>query len=964
MRKNSFLYRVAEDIKNRYADEMQHLTVVFPSRRSGRILQQHLIDQSTSPVWSPEITTIDELFKSHSDLTPADPLTQVSMLHEVWNKVTGLNEAFEKFYFFGKMILADFDQIDKYRVSPEKLFSHIRDLKEIEDQFRLTEDDSEALRQLKLYFSEDKSPQSLGAEFMKFWTSLHPVYEALKAKMREEKLAWSGMIYRDVAGNPEVLREKTKGKYLFCGFNRINRCEEIVFEHLKKKGWAEFYWNEDELLHTEYRDEAGKFLVKYLKKFPPVKKLSTNMQNDSKEVNITAVNFQSLQVQLTSQLMVQASDDNRGANLKTGVILNDEDLLLPLLHTLPEESVAINVSAGLNLVKTPVYDLMKNTVQMHENALHTGGYFHYRDIEQIFFNPLLPGVYKNWLNAVKTTDDDGRPADRRDQVYFSARELEGMDIHELVPIVFRLVAQPSDIVQLLLGFMEKIFQITEEVEDDSDSGEDLIGLNRELIRSAHQVLMRIRDTLPGWSDKVKYPLLRNILRDIAQSRRIPFKGEPLKGIQIMGALEARNVTFDHLILPSMNEGIQPSGPGQSLVPYSLKKYFGLPTAEDEMSDQSYYFRTLIAGAQKIDIFYDESTDGMNKSEPSRYVQQIVYGPYEKWKVDRSKKLKMGLDNNMPETILVPRTAEIQEKLLEQLQKRGLSPSRLAEYFSCELRFFFSFILGAKEKEAVPEEVDARTLGSILHKTMEVLYQQHNGKEIRGNDLEQMKKEANEVVRKTLKKFRRLDGKKMPGHDIVAERYLQKMVKKVLEFDKTRVPFTMVEHEKKIDLERQFNGHTIKFTGFVDRIHQKEGSYHIVDYKTGSDKGEAKKEEIWPMPGNDQERADKLNKAAIQTLTYCWLLKNQSEKYKNQRLIPELYTTRNLGEKYEPSITLKEKPPRALDTGDEFYDLFIRQLESSIESMLDESRPFKQTKDEKACKFCTFKNICMRDGGSW
>ncbi|GEM_PF-1126921 len=963
MRKNSFLYRVAEDIGKRYGGRMKDLTVVFPSRRSGRVFQHHLINQAQAPVWSPEIRTIDELFKSCSQLTEADPLTLVTMLHESWNEVTGLDEPFEKFYFFGKMMLGDFDLIDKYRITPANIFRHIKDIKEIEEQFQLTEEDSEAFRELKKYFQTERAPNSPGGEFLKSWTSLLPVYHSLKNRLEEEDLAWPGTIYREVASQPERLSKKAKGKYIFCGFNRINRCEQAVFNHLRDTGLAEFYWKDDPLIREDYRQEAGKFLVQNLKNYPPVTPLATNMKADEKEINIIPVNFQSLQVQVVTQLMKEASVEDG----KTGLILNDEDILLPLLSSLPENGLKINVSAGLNLIKTPVYDLIRTVIELHENAERNKGDFHYRDIEQVFFNPLLPHFYQKWLNEVKITNEDGKPDDRRSQVFFSLSELSQMEIDELVPKIFKAVKNPVDVVQLLLEVLKDVFEINKEERDEESDTEELTGMYSELIAEAHKVLMRLRETLPAWSKAIQYPLLRNIIRDIAQNRRIPFKGEPLRGIQITGALEARNLGFDHLILPSMNEGIQPAGPRQSLIPFSLKKYFGLPTTEDEMAEQSYYFRSLIAGAKKIDIIYDESVSGMRKNEPSRFVQQLIYGDLPNWKIGSGKKLQIPIDNNMPQPIKVPRTPEIQRDLLNQLKERGLSPSRFLDFLTCELRFYFSYILGADEKEMVPEEVDARVQGNILHRVLENLYRNYKDSEVTADHIDLLLKKLPSEVEKVLREERKLGNKRMAGHDLVAKRYIEKMVRKVLVFDKQRAPFIIRDHEKRINLELEFDGHPVKFTGFVDRIHETNEGLHIVDYKTGSDASTASKAKIYPIPGNDQEKAGDLNRAFIQTLTYCWLLGQEDPSYQNRELIPEIYTTRALGSNYNPVLKLKE--PRAreeemLTTSHEFYGPFVEQLKESVGRLLDGERPFLQAKDERVCKYCVFRNICMRGGSEW
>lgn len=955
MRQNSFLYQVAEKIKTKDPRDMRKLVIVFPNRRSGRVFQRHLAKQANSPLWSPLITTIDDFFKSQSDLTVADPLTQLNSLHRIWNRISDKGESFEQFYFFGKILIKDFDLLDKYLVNADKLYSHIKDLKEVEAAFQMTAEDSEGLRRIMEYFSGELKEGSAGDKFMKVWRQLAEIYHRFNRDMREQQLAYSGMIYRDLAENLSQIRTESDTRFVFAGFNRINRCEERLFAFLQKNQLAQFYWNQDPYLTGTLAGEAGKFLVSNLKKFPATSYTGTDLRADQKEFRIIPSSFQSLQAQMVVRLMEERNAANMGTEQKAGVVLNDENLLLPLLWALPKDRIEINVSAGLNLIKTPAYDLMRDIILLREEALRTNGEFHYRNVEKIFLNPYLPGGYKKWMEAVQYLKD-GKILDHRDQVYFSAKELLEMMDEPIMEEIFKSDCGAVQLVQSIL----KVLEYAYELQQSEDEQGDLITVQQEVMRSGHQVLVKLRDLLTDWPGEVKPALLRNMLRDIAQNRRIPFKGEPLSGIQLMGALESRNVSYDHLILPSLNEGVQPSAPGQTLIPFSLKKYFGMPVVEDEMADQSYYFWTLIAGAKSVDILYDNSSSGMKKSEKSRFVQQIQFGDFDNWGSMQESKLKMPLENNKPEEIVIERTAQIQQQLLEQLVDRGLSPSSLIKFLQCELRFYFQFVLGADEYQDIPEEVDARLSGSILHKTMENLYKPYCDRELQKGDFKDLKLRLPKVLRETLKEERRLKGKEIAGHDYVAERYLSKIIKRVLEYDCSRSPFTMVEHERKIDLKVVYKGHEIKFGGFVDRIHRDESGYRIVDYKTGGDKLDFKKEQVMPLPGNDVEKASSLNTAAIQLLIYCWLLEKEEERFEKAALYPELYLTRKITEGFTPGLLLKvDKYQEMVNTESEFYRDFTLHLESTLGQLLNPNRPFRQAADQAVCEYCPFNNICMR-----
>lgn len=958
MRKHSFLQQVAKDLKLRYGDNIRHLEVVFPSRRSGRLFQRHLSAELTQPIWSPGISTIEDFFVAQSQMTLADSLTQLNMLHRIWVETTEENEPFEQFYFFGKMLLSDFDVADKYLVSIERLYGHLKEIREVEAAFSLDIEDSEALKRLVEYFSKNWDSKSPASEFLKVWSQLANVYRKLNEQLRQKGLAYGGMIYRHVADHLHTIDLAPQTKFVFVGFNRINRCEDRLFTFLKNKDRADFYWNEDpHILHNLER-EAGRFLKVNLKNFPPAARTSTDLKSDSKEINIAPLPFRSLQVQAVVDLMNTREKSLGDTGKEIGVILNDESLLLPLLWACPENGPEINVSAGLSLEKTPAYDLMRDVIALHEDGERTNGKFHYRNIEKVFRNPYLQNCIDLWMEAVKKMEN-GVWKDRRENVFFSLGEIKKLVDHPLVDILFQAGIQDSKLIESILKAMEYLYG--EGQNGSNIDQEELITLKQEILRHGHKMLVKLRDILAQWPDSVSPVLLKNILRDIAQSRRIPFKGEPLQGIQLMGALESRNVSYDHLILPSMNEGVQPSVPPQSFIPYSLKRFFGLPVIEDEMADQSYYFWTLIAGASTVDILYDNSSSGMKKNEKSRFVRQIQFGNFPNWTYSGESILKMPLENNVAEKIEIERSREIQNQLLVQLQTRGLSPSSLMDFFSCELRFYFKFVLGADEDMDIPEEVDSRLLGNILHKTMELLYEKYKEAVVDADAISEMKERCPEVLRETLLNTRKLKGKFIPGHDIIAEQFLLKTIHRILDFDAERLPFTMKEHERKINQTIQVNGQTIKFGGIVDRIQKEEGIYRVIDYKTGkADPVIRSKEFGLPIPGNDQEKGSKINKAAIQLFIYTWLLEGQDE-FKGAILVPELYVTRSLNKGFNPTLSHRtnSKEPIELDNQSEFYRHFAEQLEHSLKMLINPNRPFRQTTDENVCVYCPFKNICMR-----
>lgn len=966
MRKDSFLYKIAEDVHQRYGKDIRNLVVVFPNRRSGRVFQRHLAQLSDSPIWSPMITTIDDFFREKSDLVLADPLTQLNILHRVWNETYQFEqpEPFQQFYFFGKILIRDFDLIDKYLISGDRIYGQLRDLKEIDLSFQPDFEDHEALKNLIEYLSKKHEEGSPGQKFMKVWNKLGALYQAFKKELSDKGLAYSGMIYKEVANRLEKMSIPNEQHFIFAGFNRINRCEKKLFSLLKDAGKADFYWNEDPLLLNELKKEGGRFLSENLQLFPPAKKTSTNLVKDHKKLEVIPLPFRSLQAQTVVKLMM-----NTNPKETSGVVLSDEDLLLPLLWSLPENRPAINVSAGIKISTTFAYDLMRDLIELYEEADRNNGEYHYSHLQKIYFNPCFPGLQSEWLKAVKVYKEveGGRKlVDLRSEVYFSPEQIKSILPHSLTEILSTTPAGSAELLEKMLKILEVAYELN--TEDNPDMEVETVNLTQELIRSAHQMLIRLKDTLSAWPEHPDFQLLKNMLRDLAQSRRLPFKGEPLSGIQLMGALESRNVSYDRLILPSMNEGIQPSNPGQTLIPFTLKKYYGLPTAEDEMADQSYYFWTLVAGAKNLTLLYDNSSGGgLNKAEPSRFIQQIKFGNFDNWDFTSESQLSIPLENNQAGEISIKRTPEIHNQLLSQLKNRGLSPSSLLNFLKCELKFYFNFVIGAGTEEEIAEEVDARISGSILHDLMEELYEPYNNQEVDGEKIKKMKSNLPQVLRKKLDKYRKTAGKELPGHDLVAMNYLHQIADNLLDFDLENAPFTMIAHEKALEFRKELKGQEVRFTAKVDRIHKKDNSTVIVDYKTGGDKPEFKPENVIPLAGNEQEKPYQLNTAAIQLLLYCWMLQQQEEEFRNAVLQPAVYATRQFSDDFDPYLAIdngKNSPNTRIDTSSELYKTFTEQLEQTLEALLNPNRTFEQTADEKVCTYCEFKNICMREGGSW
>jgi len=969
-----FLKQVATHLFDKHRDNISQLTLVFPNRRGGVFFTNYLNSLVTIPLISPEIITINELFSALSTLHVPDRLSLIFRLYKVYRESTKSNELFDDFYFWGEMLIRDFDQVDKYLVNAHDLFTNVTDLKEIDARFdSLQDDEKERLGNFwKTLSDKEKTPNQ--QEFIRLWEDLNGVYEKLRVSLLSEGLAYEGMLYRGVV--EQMIKNEGSlfdGKhFVFVGFNALNKCEEELFDYLRNNGKASFYWDYDNYYLEDQTQEAGYFLRKNLIRFPhkdyiPECKSLTSSPKTMKIVNIASQvgQAQVAGAELLSQFSGELNFD------ETAVVLCDEELLLPVIDALPENIEKVNVTMGYPLKMTPVFSLVSQLIDLQKNARNSAGVFSFynKDVLRVLSHQLVidfePLKSKELIDLIL----------KDNAIYLTEKELSGNDLFR------QLFVAPQNIIDLsdyFLGILKTVFLHWEKKSDDETNRnlfspkevatDENSAIYREYLYQSWLAVNRLKDILVNDGIKVfesdnfvsKEAFFRFLLQYLS-GLAIPFDGEPLEGLQIMGILETRTLDFKNLIILSMNDGIMPKiSSSGSFIPYNLRRVFGLPTIEEQNAMYAYYFYRLLQRAENVTFVYDSGAGGLFTGEKSRYLYQLqLESPFEISETN----MVFSVENIAVQPISIVKDEKVMIRLNNYLDgQRRLSPSAIDKYLTCPLQFYFRYSAGLDEPDEISEEVDAMIFGTLFHDAMENIYKPYIDKTIDSDIITKIIKNQELISDMIIVSFRTVYFKGMnadekvslTGRNWLIYEVVKKYVNKLLEVDRKRAPFEIIGLEKKVETTISINElkQTVLIGGTIDRIDRKDDRLYIFDYKTG------RAELSYPMLISLFDKENKTrNKAAFQTLVYSYILHQNQPAITN--IHPGIYALRGIFEDdFDPSLRSKEignQPVEFVAISDQFED----QFKVLLEEIFNLDIPFAQTENEEHCKYCSYRQICRR-----
>jgi hypothetical protein len=933
-----FLELTANDLYRKFGNNLSEITVVFPSKRVKNLFNTYLYNVAEKTLWSPNCLTINNLFESMSSLNLADTLQLVSELYGVYVKNTKTGENFNDFYFWGEILLRDFDDIDKNLVDAQSLFQNLHNLKKIQHAFDfLDENQKNALEQFFANFSIEKQ-SDLKKKFIEIWDVLSNIYQQFRNKLQSQNLAYEGMMFRSIIENKNLnIAETFKyKKYAFAGFNVLNACERELFHLLKKNEKALFYWDYDEYYLKNKNHEAGFFMRNNLSEFPselPSEYFNAFLENP-KKIKIISSPTENAQARYLHEWLKNEKNIDDFA-----VVLCNRALLLPVLYSLPENISNVNITTGFPLSQTPIYSTINVLIDMQIKGFDKKSGLWNKDyvlsvLQNQYIQTLSPEI-ENIKNKLLKTGN-------------YQCSLEDFCSDENIKFIFSPIADSCKFVNYLIEILKNISQKNTATNQ----------LYSEAIFRTYTSLNRLSDMLIDKKIVIEIKTLSILLRRLLLSINMPFDGEPTKGLQIMGILETKNLDFKNILILSANENLLPkSGSEVSFIPYSLRSAFGLATYDKTDSIYAYCFYRLLQRSDNVTISYSTATKGLNRGEPSRFILQLqVETDFKMDLLDIQSSIKLPVVDE----IKIEKTPEIIALLQNRYSnyKSYLSPRALNMFIDCSLKFYFNYIANLKLPDS---ETDSNSIifGNVFHKAAELVYEEtgkFENSHISESDLEKFI-ENTEILKNIVDKAMQIeaeigDSQNYSVQQLIMRDVIADYIKKLLEFDKINVPFTLYKMETalvdKFNFDTPSGNIDIYLGGRVDRIDIKENVLRVLDYKTGGTGKAIKSVEDLFISSKNR------NGYAFQAFLYSLIISKQKPEFNVMPLI--LYVNRKLTETDDIQIKLgKEKLTDIRQIENDFFNL----LSKIISNIFDEQTPFVQTKNEDICTYCDFKQICRK-----
>ena len=894
-----FLAYVADDILSKYGTNLSRIAVVFPNKRASLFLNEWLARTAKEPLWSPAYITISELFRQQSDLQVADPIKLVCDLHKSFCRCTQLQESLDKFYGWGQLLLADFDDIDKNMADADRVFANLRDIHELDDISYLTDEQRQMIHRFFSNFSDTHNSE-LKERFLRLWSRFADIYHDFNSRLASQQLAYEGALYRQVVTTLTTTPDENSSgtfpydHYLFVGFNLLQKVELQLFSELQKAGKAHFYWDFDHYYMQHH--EAGQYIRRYLEHFPNELDVTSEAiyGNFSKQKHVSYISAptEDIQARYISTWLRENQRLNDGR--RTAIVLCNENLLQTVVHCLPDEVDKVNVTTGYPLSQTAVASLIN-----------------------IWFDLQLQGRTPRLLR----------------------------------------IFQRHPYARFISDDQQPLLQILREVATNGHS--DITDpLFQESLFRAYTLVNRIENLQQSGDLTVDMTTLQRLVSQVIQQTSIPFHGEPAEGIQVMGVLETRNLDFDHVLLLSCNEGNIPRGVNDSsFIPHSIRQAYELTTIDNKVTIYSYYFHRLMQRASDVTILYNSSTEDGQRGEMSRFMLQLmVESPH----TITSHTLQTGqtIQKWLPDPI--EKTPHVLQVMQSQFttQHPILSPTAITKYMRCPLQFYYLYVADIQQPD-IPDdeqELDHRIFGNVFHEAADIIYHQLP-RYIDKPLLEHLLKSKVEIERAVDEAFHRI----IPfapkrGLQLINREVIIHYLRQLITIDQRLAPFTILGLE--CDVKRQLTPSATYFQpgiigGRIDRLDLiTDGSdeyIRVVDYKTSNRRPKpiADVEAIF-LPENIREHSDYY----LQTFVYADIISRQRPDHK---VSPALVFIQHAGgDNYDPTLCFGSQPVRDIA---QVSARFNELLEETITEMFSPDVPFQPTSDQRTCSTCPFAALC-------
>ena len=914
-RMESFIREVLQKLKNSDTP-LSEITFILPSKRAGSYLLKELSSISDRNIFSPTIYSIEEFTEVISNLETVDNTISLFEFYEVYKDLTDKEnrEDFETFISWAQSLIHDFNEIDRYLIDYKPFFNYLSGIQDINHW----------------YLQQDKT--ELIKRYLAFWKNLPDYYEALSSRLLSKEQGYQGLIYRKAANNIKDYAASHKQKHVFIGFNALNASEQLIIQELLETELAEVFWDLDKIFYSDPDHGASIFIRDYLKNWKYYQEHSSNEFpmnfEKKKQIELIGVPKNIGQAKYLGEILTGMGP----AQLEnTAIVLGEEELLLPVLNSLPAEIKELNITMGFPVKNAPINSLFESLFHLHINKTEA---YYYKDVISIInhpsFNPILQKHAEDLIIKINSEN----------LVYLEPKKIIEAFPKEITALIEACFNPKDDSVSLFINGIQKIIQ---DLKIQLKEEEDKIGL--EFLYHFHVLFNKLKNLNEKYTHLTTIKSLYGFYRELVSTETLDFQGRPFQGLQLMGMLESRALDFETVIITSLNEGVLPAGKSDnSFIPYDLKQEYKLPTYREKDAVYTYHFYRLLQRAKNVYLLYNTEADGLNSGEKSRFITQLEI---ENQPAHQLRKLLIspevpGVNKNLKE---VKKTPEIMERL-RSLANSGFSPSALTTYIRNPLDFYHQYVLGIRDQEEVEETVAFNTLGTVVHNALENLYKPFEGKRITEEIIQDFIKRADlEIINEFSETYSKIPLEKGKNLLIfeVAKRYLHNFLKFELNRIKTgeEIKILQIENDLKVELPIENLSFSVYLRGKVDRLESTNGTPRIIDYKTGKVESRNLNVTDWDEITKDYDNYSK----SFQVLTYASLIAlGKGLKFPAEAGIISFKNLKSGFLKFEK----KEAGTRQKDSliTEETLQMFQHELKNLIIEICDVEIPFVEKEIKK------------------
>lgn len=972
-----FLKQVAQYYYQHFQDAF-NFCFVFPNRRSGQFFLKYFEECCGQNSLTPFVTTISDFAEDNTDYTLATPTELIFNLYQAYCEVTdNANYEFDKFIHWGNILVSDFNDVDQYMVDAKQLFTNISDWKDIATDYIPDDLKKELQRYLNINFEESsddilwkKSTSNVQEKFTTLWGILYPLYMSYNRHLESKHLSYQGKMLREFALKIKEMPkfELPFDRYVFVGFNLLSNSEILIFDAFKKKGVADFHWDNASFALKNPTNKGYKHMAMLSQRYPSPFKIES-IDEFPQNVKVVGISTSVGQTKYAFSKLKEAGAIKEDSNgIDTAIVLPDESLFPHLVNSVSADIQNINATLGVPLRNSDISSLIRSIAKAHKNSYRPGGEEHFRFykefVKEILSHPVIKSLYPidvtNALNYINSSTEFYISED-----YFSSTKLAN---------IFTTISntdKPGDVnlfIDRLIHFCNDICGQNRTVDR---GGQTLLTLQATFALQYIDILNETKDLIRDYGVPMCASSVFYLFDKLSSLYTVPFEGEPLSGMQIMGMLETRNLDFKNLVILSMNERMFPRKFFKSsFIPPNMRRSYLMSTIDEQESISAYYFYRLISRAENVYFFYDTSTMGIASSEYSRFISQLemLYG----CKID-FENISLQLKPESPMKLNVKKDSEIYDKLMRYAASdksfKRLSASSIKTYIKCPLKFYLKHIEGLADDNEESQFMDYATFGTIIHDTLEAFYYPEKGRTSDGkykvtkDAIREFKSHGLErsLIRNVNKIYLHNNNIDEPliGETAITLKALLYYAEQVLDYDmnllKSDTDFFMIyECEVQRNVRLEIGSRPFNFTYKVDRLDRinNEGPLRVIDYKTGKDEVSFKK--ISEIVSN-KDHGHYL--AIMQLFLYCNALKAEKPDW-NMGYQPIIYKIKEMD---TSGISLNQEKVYDIFNFGDLNDMFLLEMGNLMDTFFDKTKPFNQCKndDNAECKYCKFVEFCRR-----